>query len=98
MVRKSDELTVPSIKWIGVYPSEIEALNLVKLPLSGADNKKIDDMLERRCLSEEEYGDVQRELGVAKVARVKTEIEGLYDRGDNYIIDVYLAEKLRTHL
>lgn len=94
MVRKSGELTVPSIKWIGVYPSEIEALNLTKLPLSGTDNKKINDMLERRCLPE----DVQRELRVAQGARVKTEIEGLYEKGGNYLIDEYLADKIKANL
>lgn len=96
MVRKSAELTVPSIKWIGVYPSEIEALDLVKVPLSAVDNKKINDMLERRVLHMPE--DVERELRVAKVGMVKAEIEGLYDRGDNYLIDEFLALKIRTHL
>lgn len=95
MVRKADELTVPSIKWIGVYPSEIEALNLVKLPLSGADNKRINDMLSRqRCLP----GDVEQQLRVAKGLRAKTEIEGLYDLSDNYLIDEYLANKIKANL
>lgn len=96
MVRKSDELTVPSIKWIGVYPSEIEALNLVKLPLSGADNKKINDMLKRRRAMPSE---VLEELAVAKKGvKAKTEIEGLYELSDNYLIDEYLAGKIKEHL
>lgn len=96
MVRKSEVLAVPSIKWIGVYPSEIERLNLLELPLSGADNKKINDMLRRpgRCLPE----DVQRELRVAQAGRAKMEIEGLYDVDDNYIIDEYLTGKIKAAL
>lgn len=96
MVRKSEVLAVPSIKWIGVYPSEIERLNLSELPLSGADNKKINDMLRRpgRCLPE----DVQRELRVAQAGRAKMEIEGLYDVDDNYIIDEYLTGKIKAAL
>lgn len=85
---------MPSITWIGVYPSEIEALNLVKLPLSGADKKKINDVLRRTSVPE----DVQRELRVAQERMVKTEIEGLYDVGDNYLIDEYLAGKIKTLL
>ena len=94
MVRKSSELTVPSITWIGVFPSEIDALDLVKLPLSGGDNKKINDMLLRTNLPE----DVRCELRVASERRVKTEIEGLYDVGVNYLIDVYLVGKIKKHL
>lgn len=93
-MRKSEELAVPTIKWIGVYPSEIEALNLVQLPLSGGDNKKINDMLRRRYLSEE----VEHQLGVARERGLKAEIEGLYALSDNYLIDVYLSNKIKTHL
>lgn len=94
MVRKSDVLTVPSIKWIGVYPTEIEALNIAKLPLSGGDNKKINDILKRRYLSE----DIEHQLRVAKDIQGKAEIEGLYDVSDNYLIDKYLANKINHHL
>lgn len=94
MVRKSSVLAVPSIKWLGVYPSEIAALELFEIPLSGGDNKKINDMLQRRCLPE----DVERELRVAQSGKAKMEIEGLYDMDDNYIIDEYLVGKVKTLL
>lgn len=93
---------MPSIKWIGVYPSEIKPLKLTRQPLSEADKKKINDTLRPNGVSGGGGAvlpeDVARELRVAQEGAVKAEIEGLYDVSDNYLIDTYLAGKIRGHL
>lgn len=91
---------MPSIKWIGVYPSEIEPLNLVKLPLTGRDNKKINDLMKRPYINGTDSDDeFAHQLSIAKALNAKVEIEGLYDiMSDNYLIDDYLTNKIGLHL
>lgn len=91
---------MPSIKWIGVYPSEIERLNLVKLPLTGRDNKKINDLMKRPYINGTDSDDeIAHQLSIAKALNAKVEIEGLYDiMSDNYLIDDYLTNKIGLHL
>lgn len=47
MAHQNDTLSVPSIRWIGVYPSEIVSLNLPSISLTNMDQERIVSLLKR---------------------------------------------------
>lgn len=42
--------------------------------------------------------EIAHEVQILENCGGKVEIEAIYDLSDNYFIDVYLAEKIRSHL
>lgn len=51
MVHQNEMLSVPSIKWLGVYPKDIELLNLPSIPLSIRDQALVKSLLKRSYIS-----------------------------------------------
>ncbi|XP_037033919.1 uncharacterized protein LOC119072743 isoform X2 [Bradysia coprophila] len=69
----NDNLAIPSIQWIGVFPSEIKKFNLLSLPLTPQDINRLDSLMKRPYLSTKIY----EELLVLKRTQKKSEVEAL---------------------
>ncbi|XP_055708914.1 meiotic recombination protein W68 [Phlebotomus papatasi] len=90
MCQQADYLAVPSIKWIGLHPSDLKIKQITTLKLTSSDQKRLNDILSRHYLTPS----VAEELRILRENGVKAEIEGLYTLSDNYIIDEYLIDKI----
>lgn len=47
MIHQNEMLCVPSIKWLGVYPTDIILLNLHSISLTDRDQAKVKSLLKR---------------------------------------------------
>lgn len=47
MVHQNDMLCVPSIKWLGVHPTDIVSLNLPSISLTNLDQDRVKSLLNR---------------------------------------------------
>lgn len=88
----SKDLAIPSIRWIGVYPSEIKQLNLQSLPLTKEDICRLDSMMKRSYISKKIF----KELIVLKKTLRKTEVEAVMSSGIVDWIDSYLSNKIQN--
>ncbi|XP_017013866.2 meiotic recombination protein W68 [Drosophila takahashii] len=86
----SQGLTTPSLRWIGLHPSEITALGTGAVALVAGDNKKINDLLARSDL---EPG-VRQELRMLQDVQLKAEIESVID----FLADDYIPNKINRNL
>lgn len=86
----ADELAVPSISWIGVYPSEIDHLGLSHITLTNDDVRRINGMIKRPYIKQKVY----EELLALKTTGRKTEVEAL-TVGSIELID-YLRKKIES--
>lgn len=86
----SHGLTTPSLRWIGLHPSEIPALGTGAVALVAGDNKKINDLLARGDL---EPG-VRQELRMLQDIQLKAEIESVID----FLTDDYIPNKINRNL
>lgn len=86
-----DELAVPAIQWIGVYPSDIKKLELPSMPMELRDNNRLKNLIKRSYISEGIFA----ELLILQTDGRKTEIEALYkNTSPLYLIDTYLAHRV----
>lgn len=51
MVHQNDMLSVPSIKWLGVHPTDIESLNLPSISLTSMDQTRVQSLLKRTYIN-----------------------------------------------
>lgn len=86
----SHQLALPSLKWLGVFPSEIGLYNLQSSQLNERERIKIKAMLRRPYLFA--VPRVKKELELLDQKGLKAEIEGLL-KAHNYITKVYLPHK-----
>uniref|UniRef100_A0A182FBX0 DNA topoisomerase (ATP-hydrolyzing) n=2 Tax=Anopheles albimanus TaxID=7167 RepID=A0A182FBX0_ANOAL len=91
MAHRQQSLAIPSIQWIGLFPSDIELLGLHSIPLRDGELRKIELMIERPYAS----GLIKKELLLLRQLAVKTEIESLFHIASDFIITVYLKQKLK---
>uniref|UniRef100_A0A182PJD5 DNA topoisomerase (ATP-hydrolyzing) n=1 Tax=Anopheles epiroticus TaxID=199890 RepID=A0A182PJD5_9DIPT len=91
MVHQQRSLAVPSMRWIGLFPSDIELLGLQGVPLRETELKRIEQMI-RRPYTE---GHIQRELLLLRQLATKVEIESLYNIASDFLTTVYLKGKLK---
>lgn len=94
MAYSSESLAVPSIRWIGLYPSDIEKFGIRSLPMTAEDNKKLKSLLKRPDLTNEIY----QELLILNRTKQKAEIEGVSSSSCSYLIDVYLKNKIENKI
>ena len=87
------QLAIPSLQWVGVYPSELIAHNVVTHQLSDYDLKKIDSLLKRPYVVNNDR--LENEIEILKSWNIKAEVEDIY-LGSNYVTDIYLRNKLRN--
>ncbi|CAM9734613.1 unnamed protein product [Lampetra planeri] len=89
-------LTVPTICWLGVLPSEIERWNIpttVLLPLSDRDQRKLRELLGRPFM--ELHPEWRNELEILQARAVKAEMQALESISPGLLSRYYLPNKLQ---
>lgn len=94
MSNMSDALAVPSIRWIGILPSDIQKFGIKSIPMTREDHRKMDNLMKRPGLSDAVY----RELQCLQRHNQKAEIEGLSGSSSHYLIDVYLRNQFENKI
>jgi meiotic recombination protein SPO11 len=90
----AEHLAIPSIRWIGVHPSDIEKLQLPALQLTVEDDTKLKSLVKRPYMNE----DLHREVQFMVTTKLKAEIEGVSSIGMNYLIDEYIPKKMNDNI
>lgn len=91
MSHNSDNLAVPSIRWLGILPSDVSKLCIPTANLTIDDKSKIKYILKRPYVSE----DILKEINILSELNEKAEIESLANLSPNYLIDTYLPYKFK---
>lgn len=86
----ADELAVPAVQWLGVYPSEIKKLSLPSVAATSNDLTKLNELVKRPYITEEVY----REILIMQKEKRKTEIEAMSSISQFYLIDSYLRTRV----
>ena len=94
MSQISDSLAVPSVRWIGIFPTEILCLDVPSIPLTVKDKKKIIELQKRPYMT----SSLQKELKALLDGGVKSEIEGVSSFSINYLIDEYILNKIKRSI
>ncbi|GJQ85645.1 Spo11 [Trypoxylus dichotomus] len=87
----SDQLALPSLRWIGIHPKEIISLNITRQSLTQPDKRKIRSLLMRPYM--DSVPKIREELEVMLQRDFKAEIEGVM-KGNNYLRNFYIPGKL----
>lgn len=93
MSHQSELLAVPSIRWLGIYPSEIEKFYNANEPLTRKDISKLKDLLNRPYIKDEPL--LKKEIQVLLDNNYKAEIEGI-EVTPSYLTKLYIRHKV-TH-
>lgn len=92
MSHLSARLAVPSIRWLGVHPSDISRLGAPGLALSPRDVAKTRDLLGRPYC--ETNAALRHQLQLLQDNGLKTEIEGIGTMSQAYLTDRYIPHKI----
>ncbi|XP_068193580.1 meiotic recombination protein SPO11 [Antennarius striatus] len=93
---EAHSLTVPSVMWLGLLPSDLQRLRVpedVLIPLSKRDESKLSSLLRRPYVSGQK--DWQKEMELMQQAKVKAEIQSLAAIAPDFLTSIYLPNKLR---
>ncbi|XP_058065682.1 meiotic recombination protein SPO11 [Anopheles bellator] len=94
MAHRQQPLAIPTMRWIGLFASDIEVLGLQSVPLRDLELKKIDHMIKRPYAA----GMLKHELLLLRQLAVKAEIESLLHITSDFITRVYIKKKLEECL
>eukprot|EP00112_Aurelia_sp_Birch-Aquarium-sp1_P009763 Seg212.6 transcript_id=Seg212.6/GoldUCD/mRNA.D3Y31 product="Meiotic recombination protein SPO11" protein_id=Seg212.6/GoldUCD/D3Y31 len=97
MTFDAENLTCPSIRWIGVHPSDISKMGIpaeVRIPITDSDAKKMTALLKRPYVKGNMEMTQQIETMLSQ--GYKAEIECLDAVSANFATDVYLPYKIRS--
>ncbi|XP_042266127.1 meiotic recombination protein SPO11 isoform X3 [Thunnus maccoyii] len=93
---EAHSLTVPSLMWLGLLPSDLQRLRVPEdalVPLTKRDESKLSSLLQRPYLtSQPEW---QKEMELMKQSKVKAEIQSLAAIAPDFLTSIYLPNKLR---
>ncbi|XP_036960615.1 meiotic recombination protein SPO11 isoform X4 [Acanthopagrus latus] len=93
---EAHSLTVPSVMWLGLLPSDLQRLRVPEdalIPLTRTDENKLTSLLKRPYLTSQP--DWQKEMELMQQTKVKAEIQSLAAIGPDYLTNIYLPNKLR---
>ncbi|NWH70184.1 SPO11 protein, partial [Piaya cayana] len=93
---EAHHLTVPSIKWLGLLPSDLERLNISKdalIPFTKQDQNKLASIQKRPYIACQPTW--KRELEIMAASKLKAEIQVLTSLSSDYLSRVYLPNKLQ---
>ncbi|TNM86884.1 hypothetical protein fugu_007114 [Takifugu bimaculatus] len=93
---EAHSLTVPSVMWLGLLPSDLQRLRVpqdVLLPLTKTDECKLASLLKRPYLSSQPQW--KREMELMQQTQVKAEIQSLSAIAPDFLTNIYLPNKLR---
>ncbi|XP_042347948.1 meiotic recombination protein SPO11 [Plectropomus leopardus] len=93
---EAHNLTVPSVMWLGLLPSDLRRLQVPEdslIPLTKRDESKLSSLLKRPYLtSQPEW---QKEMELMQQSKVKAEIQSLAAIAPDFLANIYLPNKLR---
>jgi len=90
----SNNLNLPFMHWIGVFPSDIRRLQLPEdavMPLTKNDEKKLLDMYERPYVE----GAIKEQIEEMLTTRTKAEIQAVNKISPSYLGDTFLPRKIK---
>ncbi|XP_046897163.1 meiotic recombination protein SPO11 isoform X5 [Hypomesus transpacificus] len=93
---EAHSLTVPSVMWLGLLPSDLQRLRVPEdalIPLTQRDENKLSSLLKRPYLTCQPAW--QREMELMQQNKVKAEIQSLASIAPGFLPQVYLPNKLR---
>ncbi|XP_023154992.2 meiotic recombination protein SPO11 [Amphiprion ocellaris] len=93
---EAHSLTVPSVMWLGLLPSDLQRLRVPEealIPLSKKDEGKLNSLLKRPYLTSQP--DWQKEMELMQQSKVKAEIQSLAAIAPDFLTSIYLPNKLR---
>ncbi|KAE8293670.1 Meiotic recombination protein SPO11 [Larimichthys crocea] len=93
---EAHSLTVPSVMWLGLLPSDLRRLRVPEdalIPLTKTDENKLNSLLQRPYLSSQP--DWQKEMELMQQSKVKAEIQSLAAIAPDFLTSIYLPNKLR---
>ena len=93
---ESSYLTCPVIRWLGVFPKDVEEVNVKEeqlIKLSENDRKKAIDMTKRSYIRNNPQ--LLEQLNVIINKGCKAEIESLDSISRSFLADIYLPHKIR---
>ncbi|NWU95799.1 SPO11 protein, partial [Upupa epops] len=93
---EAHHLTVPSIKWLGILPSDLKRLNIQKevlIPFTKRDQNKLSSIQNRPYIACQPTW--KRELEIMAASKLKAEIQALTSISSDYLSRVYLPNKLQ---
>ncbi|NWV05423.1 SPO11 protein, partial [Ptilonorhynchus violaceus] len=93
---EAHHLTVPSIKWLGLLPSDLERLNICKdalIPFTKQDQNKLASIQKRPYIACQPLW--KKELEIMAASKLKAEIQVLTSLSSDYLSRVYLPNKLQ---
>ncbi|NXU65346.1 SPO11 protein, partial [Horornis vulcanius] len=93
---EAHHLTVPSVKWLGLLPSDLERLNICKdalIPFTKQDENKLASILKRPYIACQPLW--KKELEIMAASKLKAEIQVLTSLSSDYLSRVYLPNKLQ---
>uniref|UniRef100_A0A8C8G2T0 DNA topoisomerase (ATP-hydrolyzing) n=1 Tax=Oncorhynchus tshawytscha TaxID=74940 RepID=A0A8C8G2T0_ONCTS len=93
---EAHSLTVPSVMWLGLLPSDLHRLRVPEdalIPLTQRDQNKLTSLLKRPYLACQPAW--QREMEMMQRSKVKAEIQSLASIAPDFLSRVYLPNKLR---
>uniref|UniRef100_A0A3B3QZ17 DNA topoisomerase (ATP-hydrolyzing) n=1 Tax=Paramormyrops kingsleyae TaxID=1676925 RepID=A0A3B3QZ17_9TELE len=93
---EAQSLTVPSVMWLGLLPSDIERLRVPKdalVPFSKKDESKLSSLLKRPYVSLQPAW--EKEMELLQKWKQKAEIQCLTSIAADFLTRVYLPNKLR---
>ncbi|XP_036390038.1 meiotic recombination protein SPO11 [Megalops cyprinoides] len=92
---EAHNLTVPSVMWLGLLPSDIERLKVPKealIPFKKKDESKLSSLRKRPYIACQPAW--EREMVILHERRQKAEIQSLTSIAPNFLTEVYLPNKL----
>ncbi|XP_067448807.1 meiotic recombination protein SPO11 isoform X1 [Thunnus thynnus] len=93
---EAHSLTVPSLMWLGLLPSDLQRLRVPEdalIPLTKRDESKLNSLLQRPYLTNQP--EWQKEMELMKQSKVKAEIQSLAAIAPDFLTSIYLPNKLR---
>ncbi|XP_053674916.1 meiotic recombination protein W68 [Anopheles nili] len=94
MAHRQQSLAIPSMRWIGLFPSDIELLGLQGVALKEPELRRIGHIIKRPYTEDL----IQRELLLLRQLGFKAEIESLYNIASDFLVSVYLKGKLKNFM
>ncbi|KAG8447106.1 hypothetical protein GDO86_014529 [Hymenochirus boettgeri] len=96
MSYEAHHLTVPTISWLGLLPSDLERLFVPEealIPLTVSDQNKLCSIQKRPYISSQPRW--KKEIEIMAARKMKAEIQALTSLSSDYLSRVYLPNKLR---
>ncbi|KAK5615885.1 endodeoxyribonuclease [Crenichthys baileyi] len=93
---EAHSLTVPSVMWLGLLPSDLQRLRVPEdslIPLTKRDESKLNSLLKRPYLTSQP--DWCKEMELMQRSKVKAEIQSLSSIAPDFLTNIYLPNKLR---